>query len=418
MGTFEPYPCPPMSLCPEGTDIRVYYGGVALFAGIDALALIITLIHLLLWRPRVLRLRRRRVGDTGGLLASDGSSAVPSAWDECSWVICGTKSDSSHSGQVKPRGGGARASASAARFRGARPIATAAAAAARSSSSSSSGGQASEAAEEGLSMNSGDASSGLGALLARGDLAEALLKASDADDDPGFVETLLASEGGGAGRDVRGVRLALEAAPGDDGFQSSRIASRTRVGVARRVLLEAFSDIVRMRLDFDGLEWSLPPPSGRKILHGVSGSIQAGRFTAIMGPSGAGKTTFLNLLLGKYKRTAGSLRVNGQEGESMAEFKKLLGFVPQDDTLMAELTVREHVTFAARMRLPRKGWPEARLSRHVSAVLDVLGLTGVADSQVGDVSRRGISGGQRKRTNIALELVVVPCVLLLDGESA
>jgi ABC-type nitrate/sulfonate/bicarbonate transport system ATPase subunit len=272
----------------------------------------------------------------------------------------------------------------------------------------------------------------MGALLARGDLSEALLLAAEGSEDMDVVESGTAYEGAGhadglVSRATAAQRAAAAAGaawhdPEHGGATSASAGSHRgasssgRVAVARRVLLEAFSDIVKMRLDFEGLEWCLPAPSKRKILHGVSGSIQAGRFTAIMGPSGAGKTTFLNLLLGKYKRTAGTLRVNGQEGESMAEFKKLLGFVPQDDTLLAELSVREHVTFAARMRLPRQGWPEERLARHVSAVLDVLGLTNVADSLVGDASRRGISGGQRKRTNIALELVMVPCVLLLDGE--
>lgn len=218
---------------------------------------------------------------------------------------------------------------------------------------------------------------------------------------------------GGSGRAGKRERLLVGGA-GEDGAEFT--AGNSRVERARRVLVEAFTSAnkgCQLEIEFKDLQWATP--AGRVILHGVSGSISPGRFTAIMGPSGAGKTTLLSVLLGKNKRSAGTLRIGGVEAEP-TQYKKLFGFVPQDDVLLPELTVRENVAFSARMRLPRSGWDEARVQRHVDAIVDSLGLTEVADSLVGDASRRGISGGQKKRCSIGLELAAAPCVLLLDGE--
>jgi len=72
---------------------------------------------------------------------------------------------------------------------------------------------------------------------------------------------------------------------------------------------------------------------------------------AVMGPSGAGKTTFLSVLMGKVKRTAGCLFINGKENE-MSKFKKIIGYVPQEDIMLRELTVRENIAYSAKIRLP------------------------------------------------------------------
>jgi len=74
-----------------------------------------------------------------------------------------------------------------------------------------------------------------------------------------------------------------------------------------------------------------------------------------MGPSGAGKTTFLNVLMGKVKRTGGSLFINGKE-EEISKFKKVIGYVPQEDVMIRELTVKENIAFSAQIRLPT--WTE------------------------------------------------------------
>ena len=89
--------------------------------------------------------------------------------------------------------------------------------------------------------------------------------------------------------------------------------------------------------------------------------------------------------MGTARRTAGTLRINGEPGE-MAAYRRATGFVPQDDTMLTELTVRENVAHAARVRLPRHGWTAAAVARHVDAVITVLGLAGCADTLAGRCS--------------------------------
>ena len=143
-------------------------------------------------------------------------------------------------------------------------------------------------------------------------------------------------------------------------------------------------------------------------------SIQSGhgKVTAIMGPSGAGKTTFLNLMSGKIDRTGGTLKVNGVETE-WTRFRNVIGFVPQEDIMLRELTVEENVTHSALMRLPT-GWSHEKKLARVDEVLESLEIDHIRDYVVGDEKRRGISGGERKRVNIAMEMVTKPSLLCLD----
>ncbi|KAJ3337512.1 hypothetical protein HDU93_001005 [Gonapodya sp. JEL0774] len=166
------------------------------------------------------------------------------------------------------------------------------------------------------------------------------------------------------------------------------------------------------RVDFRFEELSLNLKSGKTILQGVTGEIRAGRMTAIMGPSGAGKTTFLNVMMGKINRTSGRLIVNGRVGE-MSAYKKIIGYVPQDDVMLRELSVRENVEYSARCRLP-PSWTNAQVSEHVDRILSALNLSHVANTLIGDETVRGISGGQRKRVNIGMELAAAPLALFLD----
>ncbi|KAJ3087330.1 hypothetical protein HK102_011342, partial [Quaeritorhiza haematococci] len=153
-------------------------------------------------------------------------------------------------------------------------------------------------------------------------------------------------------------------------------------------------------------------PNGVEIMAGISGELKSGRMCAIMGPSGAGKTTFVSLLTGKAKRTSGVVRINGKEDE-LSHYKKLIGFVPQEDIMLRELTVRDILMHSAMMRLPAK-WSAKEKKEHVLEVISYLGLSHVMDSAIGNEEERGISGGQRKRVNIGMELVANPSVLFLD----
>ncbi|KAJ3159427.1 hypothetical protein HDU86_001745 [Geranomyces michiganensis] len=166
----------------------------------------------------------------------------------------------------------------------------------------------------------------------------------------------------------------------------------------------------RFDIQFDNLGLTLP--DGVEIMKGVSGTLKAGRLCAVMGPSGAGKTTFVSLLTNKAKRSEGTVRINGNVAE-LSTYRKLIGFVPQEDIMLRELKVRDILMHSALMRLPVE-WSLQRKKELVLDTIAFLGLEHVMNSTVGDEVERGISGGQRKRVNIGMELVAAPSVLFLD----
>ncbi|KAF9094980.1 hypothetical protein BGX29_009222, partial [Mortierella sp. GBA35] len=161
---------------------------------------------------------------------------------------------------------------------------------------------------------------------------------------------------------------------------------------------------------FEKLGLSLP--TGVEIIKNISGRLITGRTCAVMGPSGAGKATFLSILAGKVAKTDGSIKVNGKE-QTLSLWKKLIGFVPQEDVMLSNLSVREILMHLARMRQPvHMSHNEKRLK--VLEVIQFLGLDHIMDNPIGDVETRGVSGGERKRVNISMELVASPSILFLD----
>lgn len=152
----------------------------------------------------------------------------------------------------------------------------------------------------------------------------------------------------------------------------------------------------------------------KTLLRCVTGKVVPGHVTAVMGPSGAGKTTFLNALAGKPTgcEISGLVLINGKV-ESVLSYRKIIGFVPQDDIVHGNLTVEENLWFSARCRLPAD-MSKADKVLVVERVIESLGLQVVRDSLVGTVEKRGISGGQRKRVNVGLEMVMEPSLLILD----
>ncbi|XP_039023413.1 ABC transporter G family member 24-like [Hibiscus syriacus] len=152
----------------------------------------------------------------------------------------------------------------------------------------------------------------------------------------------------------------------------------------------------------------------KHLLRYVTGKIRPGRITAVMGPSGAGKTTFISALAGKAMgcKVTGLVLINGKN-ESIRSYRKIIGYVPQDDIVHGNLTVEENLWFNAKCRLPAcLTKPDKVLV--VERVIESLGLQSVRDSLVGTVEKRGISGGQRKRVNVGLEMVMEPSLLILD----
>lgn len=152
----------------------------------------------------------------------------------------------------------------------------------------------------------------------------------------------------------------------------------------------------------------------KHLLRCVTGKILPGRVSAVMGPSGAGKTTLLNALAGKATgcSVSGLILINGKKG-TIHSYKKIIGFVPQDDIVHGNLTVEENLWFSARCRLSSQ-MSKADKVLVVERVIESLGLQAVRDSLVGTVEKRGISGGQRKRVNVGLEMVMEPSLLILD----
>ena len=141
--------------------------------------------------------------------------------------------------------------------------------------------------------------------------------------------------------------------------------------------------------------------------------VESGNLIGIMGGSGVGKTTLLNLLHGKTRPTTGNLYINGYEINTDSEaLKGLIGFVPQDDMLIEELTVFQNLYFNARLCFG--DYNEIQLNNTVERVLQDLDLSEIKDLQVGDLLNKKVSGGQRKRLNIGLELMREPVVLFID----
>ncbi|KAM3341173.1 putative white-brown complex protein 30 [Capsicum galapagoense] len=152
----------------------------------------------------------------------------------------------------------------------------------------------------------------------------------------------------------------------------------------------------------------------KHLMRSVTGKLMPGRVSAVMGPSGAGKTTFLSAVAGKITQCtlSGMVLINGR-AESIHSYKKIIGFVAQDDIVHGDLTVEENLRFNARCRLAAD-LPKADKVLVVERVIESLGLQGVRDSLVGTVEKRGISGGQRKRVNVGMEMVMEPSLLILD----
>jgi len=152
---------------------------------------------------------------------------------------------------------------------------------------------------------------------------------------------------------------------------------------------------------------------GNTAVNNVSFSINEGNMVGIMGASGSGKTTLLNLMSGILIPTSGTIRINGIEifKESNA-IEGVLGYVPQDDLLVEDLTVFENLYFAACQCFGKKTKEE--IIEITDQTLVSLGLFEKRNLKVGTPLNKVISGGQRKRLNIALELIREPSVLFLD----
>jgi ABC transport system ATP-binding/permease protein len=150
-----------------------------------------------------------------------------------------------------------------------------------------------------------------------------------------------------------------------------------------------------------------------RLLRDVSLTIQPGEFVALMGPAGAGKTTLMENMNGNMTPSEGRVLVNGLDlHRHFDAMRGHIGYVPQDDIVHRNLTVYEACYYTAKMRM--KGVPEKELHDRVVQVLTELDIVHRANTMIGGPQARTLSGGQRKRVNLAMELVTDPAILFLD----
>ena len=150
---------------------------------------------------------------------------------------------------------------------------------------------------------------------------------------------------------------------------------------------------------------------GRKkdISQHVNLSIKPGQFVAFVGGSGAGKSTFMNCISGVSRPTSGKVYVNGNDlYANYAVLKNIIGYVPQQDIVFTDLTLKDMLKYAADLRMPDDATDSEKKNR-IKTVLDIVELTGKEDVMI-----RNLSGGQRKRASIAVELIADPKLFFLD----
>lgn len=166
------------------------------------------------------------------------------------------------------------------------------------------------------------------------------------------------------------------------------------------------------RIDAKGLgrtvEVGFWPRQKNQILHAVDLTVKPGEFIALVGGSGAGKSTFMKALSGFFPANQGQVLLNGDNlYVNFAAYRSLLGYVPQDDIIHGQLPVRSALQYTARLRLPDA--TSSEIEAHITKVLTQVGMQGHEQKPV-----NRLSGGQRKRVSIAAELLAEPTVFFLD----
>ncbi len=209
------------------------------------------------------------------------------------------------------------------------------------------------------------------------------------------------------------IRKPTLVAPGDDlriGPQRLQLTADGRVQTQAKQ-----GQVAGVRLDASKLVRQVGPAKAPlTIVDGVSFSILPGEMVAIMGPSGAGKTSVLTTLAGYTPPSTGHVYMDGLSLYHHYDvFRSAIGYVPQEDVMHRTLTVEEVLRYQARLRYPGE-ITDAEIDERITVVLRQLDLDKQRTSLVGDAVRRGLSGGQRRRLNVAMELLMEPSLLLLD----
>ena len=200
-------------------------------------------------------------------------------------------------------------------------------------------------------------------------------------------------------------------------LQSSVLKGKSGKPVYYSTIMDAYnrhngkSEDKAQTVEFSARDVNFRFPNSDNGIHNLSFTLRSGELLAIMGGSGTGKTTLLSLLNGSMRPQEGSITINGHD-ISEPQARDLIGYVPQDDLLIEELTVYQNLWYTAKLCF--EGMSDEEIDRRVRKTLKDLGLDAASDLKVGSAINKYISGGQRKRLNIALELIREPAVLFLD----
>ncbi|KAM7253695.1 hypothetical protein ACFE04_031377 [Oxalis oulophora] len=186
-------------------------------------------------------------------------------------------------------------------------------------------------------------------------------------------------------------------------------------------------------LSFNNLTYTIKPSSGmikfpfirkskldseaKVLLNAVSGIAREGEIMAILGASGAGKSTLLDALAGRIAKQSlkGSISLNGEDvlDKNSSLLKSISAYVMQDDLFFPMLTVEETLMYSAEFRLPRS-FSKSKKKARVHALIEQLGLQAATNTMIGDEGHRGVSGGERRRVSIGVDIIHDPILLFLD----
>lgn len=196
------------------------------------------------------------------------------------------------------------------------------------------------------------------------------------------------------------------------------IGSTIRTGKSTQIfysdlISKLLKEQIRIPISMEINHISLKFKTGENAVKNVHFSTNSGNLIGIMGGSGTGKTTLLNILNGRLEPSKGFVKINGIDlHKNPKELEGVIGYVDQNDVLNEELTVFQNLYFSAKLSMG--GLHKKQIIRRVVDLLKTLGLYEIRSLKVGTVLEKVISGGQRKRLNIALELIREPSIIFID----